>query len=345
MIRSGRWWPPPSSYPSYVAKPSVTEPVAVIDCGSNSTRLLIADGAMGTLERSMRITRLSAGVDATGRLAPDAIARTFAVLSEYRTLMDHHGVGAGLVVGTSAIRDATNRDEFVDGARRLTGVEVRVLDGRSEAEFSYAGATAGLAVDDRATMIVDVGGGSTEIAMRLDGVMHAVSMQLGCVRVTERALGRDAVSSAARLAAETMIAQELDAAIAKEPTFAAVTGGVRLVGLAGTVATLVQLELGLTTYRREAVHHHLVTRGTVQRWRDRLAAETPEQRLTHAGMVPGREDVLVAGLMVLDAVMGRVGASDLLSSESDILDGVAGWLLAERDTASTWHDGGVRWPR
>ena len=303
------------------------EPVAVIDCGSNSTRLLIADGSGRTLERAMRITRLSAGVDATGHLAPDAMARTFAVLEAYRALMDRHYVGAGMVVGTSAIRDATNRDEFVDGARRLTGIEVRVLDGQAEAEFSYDGATAGLAADDRATMIVDVGGGSTELAMRHEGVLHAVSMQLGCVRVTERALGREAVTDERRRAAQAMIDDALDVAMATDPTFASMAGGVRLIGLAGTVATLVQLDRGLGTYRREAVHHQVLTRVTVQYWRDRLAVETPEQRLEHAGMVSGREDVLVAGLMVLDAVMGRVGVADLLSSESDILDGVAAWLL------------------
>ena len=303
------------------------EPVAVIDCGSNSTRLLIADGDGRTLVRVMRITRLSSGVDATGHLAPDAMARTFAVLAEYRALMDRYDVGAGVVVGTSAIRDATNRDEFVDRAHRLTNVEVRVLDGQAEAEFSYEGATADLATDDRATMIVDVGGGSTELAVRLDGVLHAVSMQLGCVRVTERALGREAVTDARRRAAEQMIDDALDAAMKSDPTFASLPGRVRLVGLAGTVATLVQLDRGLGTYRRDAVHHQLLSRRSVQDWRDRLAVESPEQRLAHAGMVLGREDVLVAGLMVLDAVMDRVGAPDLLSSESDILDGVAAWLL------------------
>ena len=320
-------------------------PVAVIDCGSNSTRLVIVDASMRTLEREMRITRLSAGVDATGQLAPDALARTYAVLSEYRALMDRHGVNAGMVVGTSAVRDAANRDDFVDGARAIAGVDVRVLDGPTEAEFSYAGATTGLAQDGRALMIVDVGGGSTELAVRLDGVMHATSMQIGCVRVTERSLGREVVTHARRIAAEAMIARALDAAIDADPALASVPGGVRLVGLAGTVATLVQLDLGLATYSREAVHHHLVTRDVVQYWRDRLANESPEQRLGHPGMVSGREDVLVAGLMVLDAVMDRVGASDLLSSESDILDGVAAWLLDTRGTPSTWHDGGVRWQR
>ncbi len=323
----------------------MTKPVAVIDCGSNSTRLLVVDGSGRALERAMRITRLSAGVDATGRLAPDALARTFDTIRDYRGLMDRHAVGEGMVVGTSAIRDAANRDEFVEGARRLSGVEVRVLDGRAEAEFSYDGATAGLASDGRAPMIVDVGGGSTELAVRLDGTMHAVSMQLGCVRVTERALGREAVTEQRRAAAATMIAEALERAMAADPVLASVPGGVRLVGLAGTVATLVQLDRGVATYQRDEVHHRLVTRTAVQYWRDRLGAESPAQRLGHAGMVPGREDVLVAGLMVLDAVMERVGATELLSSESDILDGVATWLLANPSTPSTWHDGGVRWPR
>ncbi len=323
----------------------MTEPVAVIDCGSNSTRLLIVDGSGRTLERTMRITRLSAGVDATNRLAPEALARTFDAIRDYRRLMDRHGVDAGMVVGTSAIRDAANRDEFVEGARRLANIEVRVLDGHAEAEFSYDGATVGLADDSRATMIVDVGGGSTELAVRLHGVLHAVSMQLGCVRVTERALGREIVTDERRAAAASMIAGALDAAMAAEPVLASVPGGVRLVGLAGTVATLVQLDRGVATYRRDEVHHRVVTRDAVQHWRDRLGAETPEARLGHAGMVAGREDVLVAGLMVLDAVMGRVGATELLSSESDILDGVAAWLLANPHTAPTWHDGGVKWPR
>lgn len=305
----------------------MTEPVAVVDCGSNSTRLLVADSSGRTLSREMRITRLSAGVDATGRLAPDALARTFAVLGEFRGLMDTLGVRRGLVIGTSAIRDAANRDEFVEGAQAITEIQVRVLDGQTEAEFSYDGATSGLGADPRVTMIVDVGGGSTELAARLDGALHAVSMQLGCVRVTERVLGRDVVTDARRLAAQAMIDGAIDAAVASDPLLGSVAGGVRLVGLAGTVATLVQLDLGLVRYERAAVHHHLVRRTTVQAWRDRLSGETPDERLGHAGMVRGREDVLVAGLMVLDAVMARVGADELLSSESDILDGVAAWLF------------------
>ncbi len=305
----------------------MTDAVAVVDCGSNSTRLLVADASGRTLSREMRITRLSAGVDATGRLAPDALARTFAVLGEFRGLMDVLRVRRGMVVGTSAIRDAANRDEFVEGAHEITGIQVRVLDGQTEAEFSYDGATSGLEADPRVTMIVDVGGGSTELAARFDGVLHAVSMQLGCVRVTERALGRDAVTESRRLAAQAMIDDAIDAAVSSDPRLGSVADGVRLVGLAGTVATLVQLDLGLAHYERAAVHHHLVRRTTVQVWRDRLSHETPEERLAHAGMVHGREDVLVAGLMVLDAVMARVGADELLSSESDILDGVAAWLL------------------
>ncbi len=315
--------PKPLIYHLRGAIRSVTEPVAVIDCGSNSTRLLVDDGAGVALARDMRITRLSAGVDASRRLSLDAIERTMRVLDEYRVTANHLGARRGVVVATSAVRDATNRDEFTERARRHTGFDVRVLDGDEEAALSYDGATADLADDERATVIVDVGGGSTELAARLAGVLHAASMQLGCVRVSERALGTGVVGVAERNAAQAMIDLALDEVVARDPVWSTLTGRVRLIGLAGTVATLVQLDVGLAAYDRSVVHHHRVTRTAVQTWRDRLARETPDQRLAHPGMVVGREDVLVGGLMILDAVMGRLGAVDLLSSESDILDGVA----------------------
>ncbi len=304
----------------------MTEPIAVVDCGSNSTRLLVDDGSGFALAREMRITRLSAGVDATGRLTDEAIGRTVAVLDEFRATMDRHGVRRGMVVATSAVRDAANRDAFVERARRHTALEVRVLGGDEEAAYSYEGATSDLPHDPRTTVIVDVGGGSTELAARFQGVLHAASMQLGCVRVSERYLGRGPVTPDRRASAQAMIDGAIAAVFDRDPIWAALAGDVRLVGLAGTVATLVQLDLGLNVYDRSIVHHHQIARSTVQAWRDRLAPESPEVRLAHAGMVAGREDVLVAGLMVLDAVMARLGADALLSSESDILDGVAAEL-------------------
>jgi len=300
----------------------VRAPVAALDCGSNSTRLLIVDGAGATLARDTRITRLAQGVDARGVLADEAMGRSFTVLEEYRGVMDAAGVSRGLLVATSAVRDAANGAQFLAEAGRRAGVPARILTGDEEAGFTFAGATRDLATDDRPTVLVDVGGGSTELATRVDGVTYSYSMQLGCVRVTERALGREALTPARAAAAREMIERELDVAFTQRPAFGAL-GPVRLVGVAGTVATLAQLDAGESTYRRETVHHRVITRATVVEWRDRLGAETPEQRLEHPGMVVGREDVLVGGLFVLDAVMGRLAADELITSESDILDGVA----------------------
>lgn len=276
----------------------------------------------------MNITRLSEGVDASGALRPEAMERTFSVLRAYRRDCDEAGVERGLLVATSAVRDASNGAEFLDGAREICRCEARILEGSEEAALSYAGALGDLQETTVATMIVDVGGGSTELAVELDGQLVSYSMQLGCVRVTERALGRGVVTPASDAAARDMIDEQLDVAFRARPEFSRVVGSVRLVGLAGTVATLAQLDAGLTRYDREVVHHRVLSRAVVQHWRDLLARETPNQRLAHPGMVVGREDVLVAGLYVLDAVMECFGAEWLISSESDILDGIIELLRA-----------------
>ncbi len=305
----------------------MAKPVAALDCGSNSTRLLIANSDEA-LRREMRITRLSQGVDSSGTLTSEALQRSYDVLSEYRSYMDALEVGRGLLVATSAVRDAANGQEFLSRAREITGVDARILSGDEEATFSYNGATADLAPDSRPTLIVDIGGGSTELAMVTDRTMHSYSMQLGCVRVTERALGSGIVTPESDARARDMISAELEKAWSAEPAFREVAGNVRLVGLAGTVATLAQLDAGLSTYDRDAVHHRVITRSVVERWRDTLARETPQARLARPGMVAGREDVLTAGLYVLDAVLERFGVTELLSSENDILDGIAQSLLS-----------------
>ncbi len=305
----------------------MAKPVAALDCGSNSTRLLIANSDEA-LRREMRITRLSQGVDSSGTLTSEALQRSYDVLSEYRSYMDALEVGRGLLVATSAVRDAANGQEFLSRAREITGVDARILSGDEEATFSYNGATADLAPDSRPTLIVDIGGGSTELAMVTDRTMHSYSMQLGCVRVTERALGSGIVTPESDARARDMISAELEKAWSAEPAFREAAGNVRLVGLAGTVATLAQLDAGLSTYDRDAVHHRVITRSVVERWRDTLARETPQARLARPGMVAGREDVLTAGLYVLDAVLERFGVTELLSSENDILDGIAQSLLS-----------------
>lgn len=302
--------------------------VAALDCGSNSTRLLIANAHGQSLRREMRITRLSQGVDASRTLTPDAMTRTFDALESYRMLMDYAAVTRGLLVATSAVRDAKNGDEFLERAAAITGVDARTLTGTEEAAFSYAGATAELVPDSRPTLIVDVGGGSTEIAVNIDNVLHSFSLQLGCVRVTERSLGSGVVDAEHDAATRTMIEEELERAWAAVPAFSSVVGEVRVVGLAGTVATLAQLDAGLSVYDRDQVHLRRLSRSTVDEWRDRLASEPPKTRLARPGMVPGREDVLPAGLYVLSAVMEKLGAQELLSSENDILDGIVASLLS-----------------
>jgi exopolyphosphatase/guanosine-5'-triphosphate,3'-diphosphate pyrophosphatase len=287
---------------------------------------LIVDAKNETVFRDSRITRLSQGVDASMTLTQEAMARSFDVLSDYRTIMDGAGVSHGLLVATSAVRDASNGDEFLDEARRRTGVDAKILSGHEEAAYSYAGATADLETDTRATVIVDVGGGSTELAVMIDGVLESYSMQLGCVRVTERALGKGRVDERHRDAATAMISEQLDNAWRAVPAFATL-GDVRLIGLAGSVSTLTQLEARMATYDRDLVHHRLISLATVCAWRDRLASEPPEARLARPGMIRGREDVLPAGLYVLAAVMERLDVDELLSSESDILDGITSSLL------------------
>jgi exopolyphosphatase / guanosine-5'-triphosphate,3'-diphosphate pyrophosphatase len=306
----------------------VADAVAAFDCGSNSTRLLIAKEDGAALVRSMNITRLSQGVDASGSLLPEAMERTFSVLRTYRAACDREGVTRGQLVATSAVRDAANGDEFLRRAHEIVGVPVSVLAGEEEAELSYAGATKDLVFAEVPTMIIDIGGGSTELAVELDGELVSYSMQLGSVRVTERALGRGVVSAQSDRAARTMIDGEIERAFSARPAFESVVAQVRLIGLAGTVATLAQMDAGLLVYDRAVVHHRVLSLATVDHWRDVLASEAPEVRLGHPGMVKGREDVLPAGLYILDAVMRRLEVDQLLSSENDILDGIIASLLA-----------------
>jgi len=307
--------------------------VAVIDCGTNSTRLLIVDEQGRTLVREMRITRLGQGVDATGTLAADALERNYDCLGDYRVLMGEHDVVAARLAATSAARDASNGAEFLAQAARITGATVTLLSGRQEAELSYRGATADLRPIDLPTMIVDIGGGSTELAAQIDGVLWAYSMQIGCVRLAERVLGPGVVTEESLERARAEVVVQVERAISEAPRLGELVGHVRLVGLAGTISTLAQLDAGLSVYHRDAVHHRRLSRAAVARWRGELGAETPAQRLEHPGMVKGREDVLVAGLVVLEGVMDRFEVAELLSSESDILDGMAAEMLASPDGA------------
>lgn len=309
-------------------------PVAAVDCGTNSTRLLIAagepDGPVRTLGRHMRITRLGQDVDATGRLDPGAIDRTLAVLREYRGMMDRAGVAAVRATATSAARDAGNRDEFFGPAADVLGVEPELLSGSAEAALSFAGATAELLDRPGRYLVVDVGGGSTELAsgsIGRDGtatLVGAESVDLGCVRVTERFLTSDPPTpdqlASAGAHCRALLAPVLD----RIPGARDVE---HLVGLAGTVSTLAAVDQGLDGHDRDRLHHHRLTADRVRDLAGRLAAMEPDERAAVAGMEAGRVGVIVGGAVVVQAILELTEVEELLTSEADILDGLAASLL------------------
>jgi exopolyphosphatase / guanosine-5'-triphosphate,3'-diphosphate pyrophosphatase len=304
----------------------VTVPRAVLgalDCGTNSTRLFVVVAATGQpLAREVRITRLGQGVDRTRTLHPDAIARTVSVLRDYADTMRRLGVTGARLVATSAVRDAANRDEFVRAASAAAGVEAEVLSGIEEGRLSYVGATADLAPAVGADVIVDIGGGSTELVVSGRGGIEAVSLDLGSVRLNERDLPSDPPTPAELAAASRAIAAELARAEVAAPALASLPAGSRLLGLAGTVSTLSALEQHLATYDRGRLHHSVLTAAAVERWCATLAAEPAAARAARPGMVEGRQDVIVGGALVLRAVIVHFGFRECLVSESDILDGL-----------------------
>jgi len=302
--------------------------VAAVDCGTNSTRMLVADGGGRAIERVMRITRLGQGVDSTHKLAPEAVERTLVVLAEFRRTMDALGVTRGRLVATSAVRDASDGEAFLAEAGRVSGLWAEVLSGEEEGRTAYAGAVAGLPAIPGDDVVVDIGGGSTELIHARGGTISAVSLDIGCVRLTERdfhhdpPLGREVATAVAEIGAA------LDRAVREVPELADLAPGSRLIGLAGTVATLAALEQGLAVYDRDRIHHTLLLRHQVDHWCETLAGEPAEARLLRPGMDSGRQDVIVGGVLVLREVMDRLGFDRCLESESDILDGLVAGQLA-----------------
>ncbi|MFF4079035.1 exopolyphosphatase [Streptomyces sp. NPDC001777] len=310
--------------------------VAAIDCGTNSIRLLVADadpatGELVELDRRMEIVRLGQGVDRTGRLAPEALERTFAACRRYAEVIEEHGARKIRFVATSASRDAENRDEFVRGVREILGVDPEVISGDQEAEFSFTGATRELADHDHLAkpyLVVDIGGGSTEFVVGDDHVRAARSVDIGCVRMTERHLVRDGVvadpPSAGRIDA---IRADIEAALDLVEKSVPLAGTATLVGLAGTVTTVAAIAQGLDAYDSEAIHHSRISFDQVQEITSRLLASTHAERAAIGAMHPGRVDVIAAGALILLAVMKRTGAEEVVVSEHDILDGI-GWSIA-----------------
>ena len=305
----------------------MSAPVASIDCGTNSTRLLVAGEGHTTVERLMRITRLGQGVDASGRLDPDAIERTVAVLQEYRDVMDRHGVDRVRVAATSAARDASNRDEFFDLAEQVVGARPELLDGEAEGRLSFLGATAELDPADGPFLVCDIGGGSTEFAYGTAEAESSISTEMGCVRITEAWLHTDPPTAEELSQALSVIDVHLDDVTREIP---AAVDATTFVGLAGTVSTAAAVELGLATYDRDRIHHFRLTKPAVEDVFRTLATERLADRVHNPGLERERADVIVGGLCVLVATMRRLGFAECLVSESDILDGLAMSLAADR---------------
>ncbi|CAN5181990.1 Ppx/GppA phosphatase family protein [soil metagenome] len=303
--------------------------VAAIDCGTNSTRLLIARGDHGrleTLERQASITRLGAGVDATGTLDPAAMARTLEVLGRYRAVMDDHGAERVRISATSAARDAVNRDQFFVRAEDVLGTRPELLSGDEEAQLSFRGATAELDPTLGPFMVVDIGGGSTEFAVGPggggpDGV---ISVDIGCVRLTEQYLHRDPPAPEELAAAISVAEAHLDDVVREVP---ATKEASLVVGLAGTVTTVAAVELGLPRYDRDRIHRFRLTRAAAEDVFRTLATEARADRIHNPGLEEARADVIVGGCCVLVAVLRYFDLPELLVSEADILDGMAASLL------------------
>ena len=328
--REGNVVPPPGA---------TRQRVAAIDCGTNSIRLLVADvdpvrRTLTDLDRRLEIVRLGQGVDKTGRLAPEALQRTLTALGGYARIIDESQVDAVRMVATSATRDASNAAEFTQGVVEVLGVAPEVLSGDEEARLSFAGATAEFGSHQQPPpppyLVLDIGGGSTEFVLGstdkpggLAREVAAISMNIGCVRMTERHLHSDPPEQEEIAAA----VEDIDAAVATAAEKVPIAQANSLIGLAGSVTTVAAIVLDLPEYDSSRIHHTKITAAQVRTVTSMLLAQTRAERAKIPSMHPGRVDVIGAGSLVLDRVMRRFGFDEVVVSEHDILDGIA-WSMA-----------------
>ena len=299
--------------------------VAAIDCGTNSIRLLIADingDNFQEIAREMEIVRLGQGVDATGKFDPEAIERTLEATRKYAEIIASKGVEKIRFCATSATRDASNRDLFIDGIREILGIEPEVIPGTEEAELSFIGATKSLVHTESPYLVVDIGGGSTEFVLGKTEVEYAKSVNIGCVRMSERHLNKAPQDP---LAIQKAI-QDIDEAIAQAAKLVPITKAKTLIAVAGTATTVAAAALDLPEYDRYAIHLSHIPAEKVHQVSQMLIKMTRTQRESLGYMHPGRVDVISAGSLVLSRIMLATGATEFVASESDILDGMA-WSL------------------
>jgi exopolyphosphatase / guanosine-5'-triphosphate,3'-diphosphate pyrophosphatase len=300
--------------------------VAAIDCGTNSIRILIADitdGKFHEVLRTMEVVRLGQGVDQTKTFHPDAIARTLAEVEKFANQITVKGAEKIRFCATSATRDATNRDVFIDGVRNILGVEVDVISGAQEAALSFLGATKTLMQSEAPFLVVDIGGGSTEFVIGSTEVLAAKSVNIGCVRMSERHLNQQPPSA---VQVQAAIA-DIDRAIAEAARDVAITTAKTLIAVAGTATTVAAAALELTAYDRYAIHLSRISAEKVHQVAAKFQSLSRDEIANLGYMHPGRVDVITAGALVLSRVMAATGAVEFVASETDILDGIA-WQLA-----------------
>ena len=298
--------------------------VAAVDCGTNSTRLLVSRGGVETLERHSIVTCLGQGVDASGRLAGEAIGRTITVLEDYRRIMDRLGVEAVRATATSAARDAQNAGEFFDAAAAVLGVHPELLDGETEARLGFEGATAGLDPARGPFLVADIGGGSTEFGFGAERCEGVLSADVGCVRLTEQYIGHDPPRPEELHACLSVVEAHLEDVLLAIPE---VQRTACFIGVAGTVTSAAAVELGLEPYDPDQIHHFELTRAAAEDVFRTLATEDRAQRISNPGLHADRVDVIVAGMCVLVKIMRFFSFDSCLVSETDLLDGLARSLL------------------
>ncbi len=302
--------------------------VAAIDCGTNSIRLLIADldgNNFREIYRTMEIVRLGQGVDQTKAFHPDAISRTLAAVDLFAQEIAKRGVEKIRFCATSATRDATNRDLFINGIKERLGIEPEVISGEEEAKLSFIGATKEFAETDAPFLVVDIGGGSTEFVFGHGDVEFAKSVNIGCVRMTERNIHSDPPAPEEIENARRDIQEAISVAAAIVP----ITKAKTLIAVAGTATSVAASALGLAQYDRHQIHLARVSADQTHHVASTFAVMNAEQR-SHVGFLhPGRADVFAAGSLVLSEIMKATGAKEFVASEADILDGIA-WSLAKK---------------
>lgn len=302
---------------------------AVIDCGTNSTRMLITDATgENTLERRFTLTRLGEGVNASGALKPAAIERTLACLRGYKRVMDRYMISSVRAVSTSAVRDSDNRSDFLNAASSLVGKEFECLPGDEEARLAFQGAVSDLRPSDGPFLVVDIGGGSTELSYGVNKCESSVSLNLGSVRLTEQYMHHDPPLAEELSSCLSIIKLHLDDAVqhlnSQASTFsnALAEKQLQMVGVAGTVTTAASVEIGLDTYDRDRIHHFRMTKAAVEDVFRTLAVEPLSDRVHNPGLEHDRADVIVAGVCILIGIMRFFGFEECLVSECDLLDGL-----------------------